>query len=221
MSQSRQEEVRKLLYPPECSNQSPGTGNGTSVRKEGDRRYLRAAFVSCGCAFGLFYPFPLPLTTVQDCIWVLFSPLPLFISFTEAIMLQSEGFRANPILPFYLAVSFFWPCHSCNATLWTKTQRSFLFVRFWLCIPSLSLAFLLSVALAALFSHVEHQAHPPGLLLKSFPPWNMTLCWISLLMQVLSTEQTSSLIKSSLGGEVGLRWGTILTFILYSGQIGC
>lgn len=151
MSQSRQEEVRKLLCPPECWNQSPETGNGTSVRKEGDRKYLRATFVSCGCAFGLLYPFPLPLTTVQDYIWALFSPLPLFISFTEAIILQSELFRSNPILPFYLAVSFFWPYHSWNAMLWTKTQRSFLFVRFWLCIPSLSLAFLLSVALTALF----------------------------------------------------------------------
>lgn len=181
--------------------------------KEGDRRYLRATFVSCGCAFGLFYPFPLPLTTIQDCAWALISPLPLFISFTEAIILQSEGFRANPILPFYLAVSFSWPCHSCNATLGTKTQRSFLFGRFLLCIPSLSLAFLLSVALAALLPHVEHQAHPPGLLLKSFPPWNMTLCWLSPLMQVLSTEQTSSLVKSHFRGWSGHEIRYNLSFI--------
>lgn len=48
-----------------------------------------------------------PLTTIQDCARALFSLLPSFISFTEAIILQSERFRANPILPFYLAVSFF------------------------------------------------------------------------------------------------------------------
>lgn len=98
-----------------------------------------------------FVPFLSPLPQFRT-VSTLFSPLLLFISFNEAIILQPEGFRANPILPFYLAVSFSWPCHSCNATLWTKTQRSFLFVRFLLCILSLSLAFLLSVAQAGLFS---------------------------------------------------------------------
>lgn len=166
MSQSRQEEVRKLLYPPECTNQSPGTGNGTSIRKEGDRGYLRAAFVSCGCAFGLFYPFPLPLTTIQDCVWALLSPLPLFISFNEAIILQSEGFSANPILPFYLAVSFPDPATAAMPRCEPKLKGPFCLFEFCFAfLPPL----LLSVALAALFPHVEHQAHPPALL------WNLSL----------------------------------------------
>lgn len=87
--------------------------------------------------------------------------------------------------------------------LWNKVQRSFLFGCFLHRIPSLSLAFLLSAAPAALFPHVEHEVHSPGFLLKSLPPWNMTLGCISPLMQVLSTEQRSSPFRSYFRGLRG------------------
>lgn len=91
----------------------------------------------------------------------------------------------------------------------TKFKGLFCLFVFYPAFLCLSPAFLLSVAPAALFPHVEHQAHPSGLLLNSLPPSNTTLGWISPLMQVLSTEQSSSPFKSYLRGLRGHEIGYI------------
>lgn len=93
-----------------------------------------------------------------------------------------------------------------------QSSKVFFVICFLPCVPSLCPAFLLHVAPAALFPHVEHQAHPSGLRLNSLPPSNTTLGWISPLMQVLSSEQSSSPFKSYFRGlrghEIGCNFNT-------------